>query len=245
MVVFHGGLYFYCIYQFLFNWRVLKYNDLYSSNPLLVRRKASFTPAIRKAKDCGYWNICILWLACLMIQTMARFVSSANGLYDERRTNCIYKYRMKVSVDIFNFSALAGAFVLGSIIFFAYFKVFCEFVSHHNHTVASNLQPGNHSHSEEAKITKTLVIVILGFLFCWVPATTIQFINSVVYSQIGQLRIPNFVFLVQTIFIFTSSTVNPFFFRFTSKRFRKQYFELLGVLCPSAPQVTQVVVATS
>ena len=189
-------------------------------------------------------GISVLWLGCLIVQTIAGFVLSANGLYDKRRTTCIYENRLKVPVDIFNFSTLAGAFFLGSIIFFAYFKVF-RFVSHHNHTVASNLQPGNHLHIEEAKITKTLVIVVLGFVFCWVPTTTIQFIDSVVYSQFGQLRMPNFVFLFQTIFIFTSSAVNPFIYGFTSKRFRKQYFELLGVLCPSAPQVFPVVVGTS
>ena len=121
-------------------------------------------------------GISVLWLVCLIIQTTAIFVSS-HGFYEEKRKNCIYKYRLNVSAHIFNFSALAGAIVLGSTIFFAYFKV-SRFVSHHNHTVASNLQPGSSSHIEEAKITKTLLTVVLGFVFCWVPVAVTHFIQS-------------------------------------------------------------------
>ena len=116
-------------------------------------------------------GISVLWLACLVIQTIAIFVQPAtNGFYDERRTYCIYGSPMKVldHTNTLNFTVLAAAIVLSTIIFFAYLKVF-RFVSHHNKTMTSNLQQPNPSHIEEAKINKTLVIVVLGFAFCWVP----------------------------------------------------------------------------
>ena len=155
-----------------------------------------------------------------------------------------YTFLGKGATETLNLSALSAVFILGSIIFLAYFKVF-RFVSHHNHTMASNLQQPSTLHVEETKITKTLVIVVLGFVFCWVPATVIQFIDKFVQSQFNQFKMPSFLILLQIICVFASSALYPFIYGFTNKRFRKQYFELLGVLCPSVPQVAPVGIGSS
>ena len=116
-------------------------------------------------------GLSVSWLRCPIIHTLTSFVSSAVGIYDERRTFCIYEYHMKVAVEAVNFCTIATAFILGLLIFLAYFKVF-RFVSNHNNTVSSNLQEANNLHTE-AKITKTLVFVVLGFVSLWVPVTLI------------------------------------------------------------------------
>ena len=238
MGIFLGSLYVQCIYQSSFIGRVVDHDDLYSSNPLLVRRKACFTSPTRKAEDYSYRNICIMaWM--LHCTTITVSSTSAYGFYAETRLHCVYDFHAKIVALTINFIALAAAFILGSIIFLAYFKVF-RFVSHHNQAAIPNLQQPSVSHIQEAKITKTLVIVVLGFVFCWGPVTLIQFIDMFLYSQFNQSTIPNFLFLFQTICIFASSAINPFIYGFTNKRFRKQYFELLGFLCPSAPQVAPV-----
>ncbi len=90
---------------------------------------------------------------------------------------CIYEFHEKVVIETINFCTVAGAFIVAFVIFLAYFKVF-RFVAHHNHAVASNLQQPSTLHTEEAKITKTLVIVVLDFVFCWAPALVIQFIGK-------------------------------------------------------------------
>ncbi|KAL9989163.1 hypothetical protein ACROYT_G003680 [Oculina patagonica] len=164
------------------------------------------------------------------------FFKSAYGYYIEEQMLCFFKYHAKVIGETIVFAALAFALIVALVIFVAYFKVF-RFVTHHNHAVASNLQQQSTSHTEEAKITKTLVIVVLGFVFCWAPVIVIQLIDMIAYSQ---FRMPNFVFLLQTICIFASSAINPVIYGFTNKRLKKQYVELLGVLCPSAPQVAPV-----
>ncbi len=136
---------------------------------------------------------------------------------------------MKVG-EAFNYCTITVASILGLLIFLSYFQVF-RFVSQHNNTVSSNLQQSNNL-NREARITKTLVFVVLGFVSLWFPAKLIQLINV-----ISQFRMPNFVFLLQTICIFASSFINPFIYGFTNKMFRKEYFELLRVLCPAATQV--------
>jgi len=67
----------------------------------------------------------------------------------------------EIVASILNYSSYALIVAFSSLIFLAYFKVF-RFVSHHNHAVAGNLQQGNNSHIEEAKITKTVTIVVWG-----------------------------------------------------------------------------------
>ena len=81
----------------------------------------------------------------------------------------------EIVVSILNYNSLALIVAFSSLIFLAYFKVF-RFVSHHNHAVAGNLQQGNNLHIEEAKITKTVTIVVLGFVSCCAPATAIHLI---------------------------------------------------------------------
>ena len=188
--------------------------------------------------------ISLSWVGFSIIVGLTVFFTFTYALYDKNRTLCIYHFRGKVVAEALGFSILAVAFILGSIIFLAYFKVF-RFVSHHNHTMVSNLQQPSTLHVEETKITKTLFIVVLGFVLCWVPATVIQFIDIFVYSRFYQFRMPKFLFVVQTICVFASSAINPVIYGFSNKRFRKQYFELLGHLCPSAPQVAPVGIGSS
>ncbi len=185
---------------------------------------------------CVAIGISVSWLGCPIVQALIIFVTSTQGIFDKRRAFCIYEYNVKVVVIIVNAVTLAFAFMLGLMIFMAYFKVF-RFVSHHNNTVSSNLQQGN-TLKREAKITKTLVLVVLGFVSLWVPVTLIQVIDAIRFTHFLQLKMPNSAFLLQTICIFASSFINPFIFGFTNKRFRKEYFELLRVLCPSGTRVS-------
>ena len=185
--------------------------------------------------------ISLFWLGCSILQAITVFSKSAYGYYTEERMYCIYYFHAKIVAVTINFITLAVVFILGSVIFLAYFKVF-RFVFHHNQIAIPNLQQPS---IQEAKITKTLVIVVLGFVFCWVLPTVIQFIDIFSYSQFDQSRMPNFLLLFQTICIFASSAINPFIYGFTNKRFRKQYLELLGALCPSAPQVAPVGIGNS
>ena len=88
--------------------------------------------------------------------------------------------REKNATNSINYSGFACTVILGLLIFLAYFKLF-RFVSHHNHTVVSNLQQENPSHikdRKEAKITKTLVIVVLGFAARWPPLLAIPKISE-------------------------------------------------------------------
>ena len=184
-----------------------------------------------------------LWLGYSILQAILVFITSVQGFYDQKRTLCLYQFQANVVVDAVNFTILASSIIFVLIIFLAYLKVF-RFVSHHNHGVASNLQQAN-TLRRETKVTKTLVTVVLGFVVCWVPVIVIQFIYLFVDSKLKQLRIPNFVYLFQVTLIYASSAINPFIYGLTNKQFRKEYLELLRVLCASTTQVVPAAIQSS
>ena len=90
MVIFRRSLHVQCIYHLLFNGYVLDYNDLYSSNLLLVRRKAYFTSPICQAKDCGFCNFFLSWVGFSIIVGLTVFFTFTYAFYDKNRTLCIY-----------------------------------------------------------------------------------------------------------------------------------------------------------
>ena len=192
--------------------------------------KSAFYLQLVKSKIVAV-GVALLWLTYSLFSALAMIFASKGSVYDRRRIFCENIFSGNVA-DIFNYAGSSLMVISGLVIFLAYFIVF-RFVSHHNQTVGSNLQQGNSSHIEEAKITKTLVIVVLGFSSCWAPAITIHLIYIFGgYQHDGQFRMPAFAILLQTLFIFAISCINPFIYGFTNRRFRKEYLELLRLLLP-------------
>ena len=85
-------------------------------------------------------GIAILWLLNVIVQSFSVLLSSGHGIYNSKVGYCFYFLPERVG-DTIHYSGAAVAFILGLLIFLAYFKVF-RFVSRHSHTVASNLQQG-------------------------------------------------------------------------------------------------------
>ena len=181
-------------------------------------------------------GISVIWFINFTLQLMYLSASSGYGFYSPKQIYCLYLTPKKGAANAINYSGLIIAVLLGLLMFMAYFKVF-RFVSHHNQTVASNLQQENPSHVAEARITKTLVIVTLGFVACWVPVAIVYFIMIVGVYNYHHFKVPSVVFLFQTICIFASSAINPFIFAFTNRQFRKGYFELLRCLLPLGAKI--------
>ena len=82
--------------------------------------------------------------------------------------------------------------------------------------MAPNLQHGMTSPTEEAKITKTFVVVVLAFVMCWVPTGIIEIMN-IVNRYHNVVKVPVFAIFLQTIFIFTSSAINPLIYTVTNR----------------------------
>ena len=146
--------------------------------------------------------ILTLWTMYLLLIAFPCIVEFPEGNYNIRRSFCRLAFKSNEVFDVVAFIVLILGGVFSLIMFTAYYKVF-KFVSHHNRAVAPNLQHGMSAHTEEAKITKTFVIVVAGFVMCWVPTGIIEIMNFADRYQ-KTFKVPVFAIFLQTIFIFTS-----------------------------------------
>ena len=77
---------------------------------------------------------------------------------------------------------------------------------------------------EEVRITNTLMVVVLGFLTCWIPIVAIDltdFIN-------GDWKLPRQVYVAYTCFGFTSTSINPVIYGVMNRHFRKEARKFLS-----------------
>ena len=88
---------------------------------------------------------------------------------------------------------------------------------------------------EEAKVTKTLAAVMVGFAWCWLPVCIIDYIDA----ARGEPTLPRQAYLTYGFLVYLSSTINPFMYGTTNKHFRREYKATLsGMLCLKLSQCT-------
>lgn len=72
---------------------------------------------------------------------------------------------------------------------------------------------------EEAKVTKTLVTVLFGFVFCWLPI----FVVDCTDAARGERTMPRQVYLMYAFLAYLSSTINPCIYGIMNKHFKREY----------------------
>ena len=110
-----------------------------------------------------------------------------------------------------------------TIIVVCYVKVFHS-VSRLNRVFCPGVNPSQlRANVEEAKVTKTLVVVLFGFACCWLPISVMDILDAVR----GELTIPRQVYLTNGFLIYLSSTINPVIYGIMNRQFRREYKALL------------------
>ena len=174
--------------------------------------------------------ILTLWSAYLLLLLFPGFAEFPEGRYNRKLCYCRLVYKKKETkkmARIQEIVILTFGVLLALTTFTAYYKVF-RFVSHHNQMVVPNLQQGISPNIEEARVTKTLVIVVIGFVVCWAPTGITQAMD--ITKPIHKTKVPAFLILLQTIFMFTSSAINPLIYIFTNRTFKREYVMFLRIL---------------
>ena len=87
---------------------------------------------------------------------------------------------------------------------------------------------------EEAKVTKTLVAVLVGFGCCWLPISVIDNIDA----ARGEHTLPRQVYLRYVFLAYLSSTINPFIYDSMNKRFRRENKAILSKIASGAETAT-------
>ena len=76
---------------------------------------------------------------------------------------------------------------------------------------------------EEAKVTKTLAAVMVGFTCCWLPICIMDYIDA----ARGGHTLPRQAYLTYGFLGYLSSTINPFIHGATNRQFRPEYKAIL------------------
>ena len=110
------------------------------------------------------------------------------------------------------------------VIIVCYVKIYLA-IHQHNITVAPASQGGNPAFGiQEAKLTRMLTVVVVGFYLCWFPVfiANILIVLGVVTKTAAKYS--NFFFSFP---ILTGSVINPVIYAAMNKSFRRQFLKIL------------------
>lgn len=112
-----------------------------------------------------------------------------------------------------------------TVVIFCYLKV-SKTIRQHNLDIAPSLQFSSAQGritAQEIKISKSLFVVVLAFILCWIPAWAVAI---VIRFQLVK-SIPRGVQLFCSLSIYMSSAVNPFIYAGMNRSFRQEFKKIM------------------
>ena len=166
--------------------------------------------------------IATVWFIALLGSVPPLFFDKESGFeFQPGKAMCAYSFESNIPFTSFTELYIGTPFIIISV---CYVKVFCA-VSRANRVFShqNNFQQIR-ANVEEAKVTNTLAAVMVGFSCCWLPVCVIDITDAVH----GKKILPRQIYLTYTSLIFLSSTINPFIYGVTNRRFRREYTAILS-----------------
>ena len=171
----------------------------------------------------GY--LVIVWLAAFCFSVPPLMFGAEDYAFQPGKVLCVYPFEINVAYTVCLDVLFIG--LPTTAISFCYWRVY-QTVRQRNRVLSRNGQEKKSRRNvQEANITKTLVVVLVGFALCWLPVLVMDTIDVVT----GDLNLPRQLYLFYTFMVFLSSTINPFIYALVNKRFRKEYWKILGLFC--------------
>ena len=178
----------------------------------------------KKQRSLAY--IVTVWCAALAGSVPPFFFNDGRFEFQPGKAMCLYTFESNIAYTVFIECLYIATPLL--IITICYAKVF-RAVSRSNRIFSheNNLQQLR-ANVEEAKVTKTLVAVLVGFACCWLPISVVDNIDA----ARGEHTLPRQVYLTYGFLAYMSSTINPFIYGSMNKQFRREYKAILNkILC--------------
>ena len=185
------------------------------SRNLCVVKPNKYTVLFKKQRTLMY--IVVLWWAALAGSVPPFFFRDGTFDFQPGKAMCLYTFESNMAYTVL----IECVYVATSftIIIVSYVKLFCA-VSRSNRVFSSENNPQQlRANVEETKVTKTLVVVLVGFACCWLPISIVDNIDA----ARGEHTLPRQVYLAYGLLVYLSSTINPFIYGATNKRFRREY----------------------
>ena len=166
--------------------------------------------------------LAIVWIISLVLAT-GPTIGWSQYEYSPGRHQC----SPKTPKSIGGYSHMASLLSFGYIIpvitmTFCYSRLYCTSRKHMRRLRANAITNDNEGTSERDLIN-TLVIILLGFIVCWLP-----FVVYIVYGM-QDLPIPFYMPSLAFLFGYGNSALNPIIYALRHKSFRKGFREVLTI----------------
>ena len=162
-----------------------------------------------------------VWCMALIGSVPPLIFQTGGYTFQPAKAMCMYPFQTNIAYTVFiECVFVAAPFTL---ITFCYAKVFYT-VSRSNRVFTQENNPEQlRANVEEAKVTKTLALVMASFSLCWLPISIVDYIDA----ARGEPTLPRQVYLTYGFLVYLSSTINPFIYGATNRGFRREYKTIL------------------
>ena len=188
-----------------------------------VVKREKYIVVFNKLKILAY--ITAVFCLALVGSVPPLFFAKRGYIFKPAQAVCMYAFETNIAYTIVIQCVFIGMPI--SLIAFCYIKVFYT-VSRTNQVFSlENSAQQLRANVQEAKVTKTLAAVMVGFMFCWIPVGVMDFIDA----MRGGTTLPRQVYLTNGFLVYLSSTINPFIYGVMNRHFRREYKAILRKIC--------------
>ncbi|XP_068736176.1 melatonin receptor type 1B-like [Montipora capricornis] len=164
-----------------------------------------------------FFYIAALWSAAFIGSVPPFFFKSGGFEFQPGKAMCLYTFETHIA-----YTAFIECFYVATpllLITTCYTIVFYT-VWQTNRNFSPDKSPRRlRANIEEAKVTKTLAMVMAGFACCWLPIGIVDYIDA----ARGQHTLPRQVYLMYSCLAYLSSTINPLIYGVMNRHFRREY----------------------
>ena len=161
--------------------------------------------------------IALVWCVALIGSVPPFFFERIGFEFQPGKAMCLCTFEANIAYTIFIECVYIGTPL--TVIAFCYSKVFCT-VSRSNRVLSYENNPQQlRANVQEAKVTKTLAAVMVGFACCWLPVCIIDYTDA----ARGELTLARQAYLTYGFLVYLSGTINPLVYGATHKQFRQEY----------------------
>ena len=174
-------------------------------------------------KTLGY--IALVWLLACSFSISPLVFGREDYAFQPGKVLCVYPFEINIA-----YTVCLDIFFIGiptTAICFCYWRVFKAVRGRNRVMTGNGDELTSRVHVQDANITKTLLVVLVGFALCWLPVLVMDTIDVAT----GALVLPRQLYLFYTFMVFLSSTINPFIYALVNKRFRREYWKILRRMC--------------
>ena len=168
--------------------------------------------------------VCVLIAAILSVTLVVLITGNKYQTFTIQPASCFQFLADNIQPKLYDALALVYITIPSVVVIVCYINIY-RFVRNHNASAPELSQGSNVAYGvEEARVTKILTVVVVGFYLCWLPVLCSKFLGMLNVIVETAFNYFNFYF---TFPVFASSVINPVVYATLSRPFRNEFVKIL------------------